>query len=568
MSVAVLRANDPDRVGDYELTGRLGEGGQGTVFLGRHLQTGQQAAIKLLHAELSGDERAQARFVREVGVAQRVAPFCTAQVLEVGMIEDRPYIVSEYVPGPSLHRQVAENGPLTGGALQRVAVGIATALVAIHEAGVVHRDLKPANVLLGPAGARVIDFGISRALDATTQTGGLAGTPVYMAPEQARGEPPEPPMDIFAWAATIVYAASGMPPFGSDTLPAVINRIMNGEPELGALEGPLRDIAAACLNKDATRRPQASEVLMSLLGGRLTPAPANPPTTTSGAYPAGTSGAYPASAPAAAPVAQPQPQPLPPPFEREEVMSGILEAGRDLAAARTPDGTIPPGPHTLPPAAPEPRPSVYERAQQHYAPPPPPPQPVQQPVQQQPVQPHAPQPHAPQPHAMHEYAPHADAGRVTIDPARTRPPQYRRGRGRAVAWAVSAAVLAALLTGLVLLVPHLHLRSSNGATTGNDSTPTSTATATSGAGTSSDGTGDDTSEDTSTPSPTATQTEDTGGYGSTPTHTPTYRPSPTHSWSPTPTPTPTPTDPTTPTPTPTDTGSGSGSGGDSSGGGY
>ncbi|MFC4049331.1 serine/threonine-protein kinase [Actinomadura syzygii] len=266
MEVGALRSGDPDRLGSYALIGRVGEGGQGTVFLGAD-DDGRQVAIKLLHAELTSDDKARARFLRELEVAKRVAPFCTAQVIDADADGERPYIVSEYVRGPSLNQQVMAHGPLDGAALDRLAVGTATALAAIHQAKIVHRDFKPHNVLIGPDGPRVIDFGVARALSAgTTLTSRVIGTPSYMAPEQIGGDEVGTPADVFCWAATLVFAATGEPPFGQDTIPAVINRILNEEPDLGDLGGALRELVLDCLEKDPADRPGARQVLMRLLG--------------------------------------------------------------------------------------------------------------------------------------------------------------------------------------------------------------------------------------------------------------------------------------------------------------
>ncbi|SNR89322.1 Serine/threonine protein kinase [Streptosporangium subroseum] len=274
-----LRTGDPQRIREYRLTGRLGEGGQGTVYLGVS-PTGARVAVKLLRPGRTQDGEATERFVREVGMAQRVAPFCTAAVIGTGVDRGRPYIVSEYIDGPTLEAVVTSEGPREGSALHRLAVGTVTALVAIHQAGVVHRDFKPSNVLLGPDGPRVIDFGIAKALDRTsTLTVTTIGTPSYMTPEQLAGEDAGPSADMFAWGATMIFAATGRPPFGVDSPPAIFNRIINLDPDLRAIADPaLRDLIGQCLDKDAGGRPTAGEALLRLLGhpggapGAATPA--------------------------------------------------------------------------------------------------------------------------------------------------------------------------------------------------------------------------------------------------------------------------------------------------------
>ncbi|MGK5553154.1 bifunctional serine/threonine-protein kinase/ABC transporter substrate-binding protein [Actinomadura kijaniata] len=262
-----LSPDDPTRVGGYELTGRLGDGGQGSVYLGRDA-AGRTVAVKLLHARLGRDPAARARFVRELEVAERVSGFCTARVLDADIDGDRPYIVSEFVDGPSLADLVRRDGPLDAAALTRLAIGTATALAAIHRAGIVHRDFKPPNVLVGPGGPRVIDFGIARALDseAVTVTSQVVGTPAYMAPEQIAGARVGPAADVFAWGGTMLFAATGRLPFGGDSIPAVLNAVLNAEADVRALPGPLAEVVAACLAKDPARRPSSAEVLNRLLG--------------------------------------------------------------------------------------------------------------------------------------------------------------------------------------------------------------------------------------------------------------------------------------------------------------
>ncbi|SDJ82584.1 serine/threonine-protein kinase [Nonomuraea jiangxiensis] len=266
-----LTADDPASLGAFRLAGRLGEGGQGVVYLA-HSPSGEPVAIKLLS---TGDRETRARLARELDALEGIASFCTARVLDVSADGPRPYVVSEFVDGPSLADRVRERGPLRGGDLERLAVGTATALAAIHAAGIVHRDFKPANVLLGPDGPRVVDFGIARAEGAATMTSGLIGTPAYLSPEQIGGSPASPASDVFAWAASMVYAATGVSPFGADTVPAVLHRVLQAEPDLSALPPRLRAQIGAALSKDPLRRPAAQQLIVALLNPN-TPAPLTP----------------------------------------------------------------------------------------------------------------------------------------------------------------------------------------------------------------------------------------------------------------------------------------------------
>ncbi|MEU7863220.1 protein kinase [Nonomuraea sp. NPDC049141] len=259
--VAPLAPEDPPRLGEFELLGRLGEGGQGIVYLARD-PVGQRVAVKVL---IRADAEARARLARELAAVESVAPFCTARVLTAVPDGPRPYVVSEFVDGPTLAERVHEHGPLHGGELERLAVGTTTALAAIHAAGVVHRDFKPSNVLLGPDGPRVVDFGIARADGVTTMTSGLIGTPAYLAPEQLSGAPASPASDVFAWAGTMVFAATGTSPFAAAGIADVLTRIVTHEPDLSAVPPPLRDSIAAALEKDPSHRPAAGELLSRLI---------------------------------------------------------------------------------------------------------------------------------------------------------------------------------------------------------------------------------------------------------------------------------------------------------------
>ncbi|WP_460369056.1 serine/threonine-protein kinase, partial [Actinocorallia lasiicapitis] len=254
---APLEPGDPRRLGEYDLVRRLGEGGQGIVYLGIG-PGGVKVAIKALKGYT--DPATQRRLEREFEAVKRVNPFCTAQVIAF----TESYIVSEYVDGPSLQERVQRSGPLQGGELVRLAVGTASALAAIHDAGVIHRDFKPANVLLGPDGPRVVDFGIARPIDAGTSTVTF-GTPGYVPPELLRGEPISARSDLFGWAATIVFAATGGHPFSAETVAMIYQRILTHEPDLSGIAPDLQAQLRACLDKDPGRRPDAHDLVSALI---------------------------------------------------------------------------------------------------------------------------------------------------------------------------------------------------------------------------------------------------------------------------------------------------------------
>ncbi|MFI6921744.1 serine/threonine-protein kinase [Nonomuraea spiralis] len=256
-------SGQPEWIGHYRVMHQLGRGGQGAVYLAM-APNGVRVAVKVLHDLV--DETARTRFAREVDAARRVATFSTARVLDVNVNGQHAYIVSEYVEGPSLEQLVRRHGPRDEDSLTRLALSTAGALAAIHKAGVVHRDFKPSNVLIGHDGPRVIDFGIARALDNMTMTSGkMVGTPPYMAPEQLTGEPVGPASDVFSWAVTMMFAATGRPAFGEDTVPAVFHRVLTFHPDLSPLPPALQGVVGACLNKRPEERPSASDVMVAIV---------------------------------------------------------------------------------------------------------------------------------------------------------------------------------------------------------------------------------------------------------------------------------------------------------------
>jgi Protein kinase domain len=261
----------PDRLGCYRLGEQLGSGGMGVVYLASGPDE-RLVAIKVLRQGVMTDETAKRRLAREVETMRRVQSPYVAEVVDADVQGDRPYIVTRYVPGRTLEDIVNETGPLPGDQLVSLASGLAAALTAVHAAGVVHRDLKPANVMMVDGQPVVIDFGIAQAPDSTrlTMTGMFMGTPGYLAPEVIEGTPSGPAADVHSWGATVAFAATGRPPFGTGAFETIFYRIVHGQPDLDRLPGPLAPLVAAALARDPSRRPAAAD--LGVLAASLQPA--------------------------------------------------------------------------------------------------------------------------------------------------------------------------------------------------------------------------------------------------------------------------------------------------------
>jgi eukaryotic-like serine/threonine-protein kinase len=272
--VQTLQSSDPRSAGDYAIVSRLGRGAMGTVYLARS-RGGRLVAIKMITDELADDPGFRERFRREVAMARSVGGFWTAAVVDADPEAPRPWLATEYVPGPTLQQAVAEHGPLPELAVRRLAAGLTEALAAIHAAGLVHRDLKPSNVLLGTDGPRVIDFGVSQGPERSTltATGVFFGTPGYSAPEQITGEQVGPATDVFALGGVVVFAATGAAPFGDGEPHALLYRAVHGEPDLRRVPAGLCDVILACLARDPGARPTTAQLLTRLAGD------ASPPTS-------------------------------------------------------------------------------------------------------------------------------------------------------------------------------------------------------------------------------------------------------------------------------------------------
>jgi eukaryotic-like serine/threonine-protein kinase len=257
-------------MGPYRLTGRLGGGGMGEVFLGRSAG-GRLVAVKVIRPELAADPEFRTRFRHEVAAARSVNGLYTAPVADAQVDGPMPWLATAYVPGPSLATAIEEHGPLPARSVLALAAGLAEGLAAIHDAGLVHRDLKPSNVLLATDGPRVIDFGIATGAQATVLTlaGHIIGSPDFMSPEQATGRELGPPTDVFSLGAVLTYAATGRAPFRAAETTTLLGLIVHEEPDLSRVPGQVRPIVAWCLAKDAASRPTPRDLLTRLGEDRL-----------------------------------------------------------------------------------------------------------------------------------------------------------------------------------------------------------------------------------------------------------------------------------------------------------
>ncbi|WP_432067704.1 serine/threonine-protein kinase [Streptomyces sp. C10-9-1] len=265
MAMMRLRREDPRVVGSFRLHRRLGAGGMGVVYLGSD-RKGQRVALKVIRPDLAEDQEFRSRFAREVSAARRIRGGCTARLVAADLEADRPWFATQYVPGPSLHDKVVEEGPLRAADTAAVGAALSEGLVAVHEAGVVHRDLKPSNILLSPKGPRIIDFGIAWATGASTLThvGTAVGSPGFLAPEQVRGAAVTPATDVFALGATLAYAAMGDSPFGHGSSEVMLYRVVHEEPHLDGVHDALAPLVAACLAKAPEERPSTLQLSMRL----------------------------------------------------------------------------------------------------------------------------------------------------------------------------------------------------------------------------------------------------------------------------------------------------------------
>jgi serine/threonine protein kinase len=273
-----LGPDDPKQIGGYQLLGLLGQGGMGQVYLG-HSPAGITVAVKIIKPEHASDQDFLARFRREVEAAKRVSGAYTAGVLEAGPNDRPPWLVTEFVPGPSLAEAVAKAGRLPLDAVWRLAAGLVEALKAVHHCGLIHRDLKPANVLIAANGPKVIDFGISKSLSNValarswttlpnvTVAGGGPGTPGFMSPEQQQFGKVGPASDVYALGKVLAYAATGSIDVVNSLGFARAGIDPARQPEFAGIPGELRGLVASCLAFLPDHRPSLDQLMDAVLTG-------------------------------------------------------------------------------------------------------------------------------------------------------------------------------------------------------------------------------------------------------------------------------------------------------------
>ncbi|MFC7327784.1 serine/threonine-protein kinase [Marinactinospora rubrisoli] len=252
----------PERIGPYQIRRKIGQGGMGVVYQAVDPQD-RLVAIKVLRSEVAGDDIARARLAREVETMRRVNSRNVAGVIDADTNAPLPWVVTEYIPGPTLDSTVTNHGPLRGRALTRFVSGLAQAINDIHATDVIHRDLKPGNVIISNGEPIVIDFGIAHAVDGAklTQTGTFVGTPSYLSPEVIEGTDLGPATDIHAWGATVAFAATGNPPYGAGAFEVIFFRILNGEINLDGMPEALKPLVLAAVSRDLRDRPTAQQLL-------------------------------------------------------------------------------------------------------------------------------------------------------------------------------------------------------------------------------------------------------------------------------------------------------------------
>jgi hypothetical protein len=266
------------RLGHYAVSEVLGRGGMGIVLKAFDEQLHRVVAIKVMAPQLATSATARRRFVREARAAAAVRNDHVIDIHAVDEAGPLPYLVMEYVSGVSLQQRLNRTGPLQLAEILRIGMQTATGLAAAHAQGLVHRDIKPANILLenGVERVKLTDFGLARTVDdvGLTHSGVVAGTPSYMAPEQARGETVDHRADLFSLGSVLYALCTGRSPFGGGNSFAILKRVCEETACRASQANPeipdwLSDIVARLLDKDPSRRFQSASEVAELLKNHL-----------------------------------------------------------------------------------------------------------------------------------------------------------------------------------------------------------------------------------------------------------------------------------------------------------
>ena len=251
-------------IGGYTIGGWLGEGGSAQTYRAIDAE-GMPVCFKLI-GEAARDETVRVRIEREIEILKRLNNPRVARIVDAEIEGNELFIVTELIEGVDLEKWVSLNGPLAGHGLYDLALKLHTAISEIHKVGILHRDIKPANILMSPNGPVIIDFGIAQNLQdpRLTMHGFVMGTPGYLAPELIDRKDPSMESDWWSWAAVLVFAASGRPPFGSGSNAEVIARVKTGEVDVSGLGDNVSGILKAALNCEVSERPAAALVLQEL----------------------------------------------------------------------------------------------------------------------------------------------------------------------------------------------------------------------------------------------------------------------------------------------------------------
>lgn len=294
-------------MGPYRLIGRIGSGGMGTVYAGVAEGIEGYLAVKVIHREHAANPEFRRNFAREARLMVRVDSPCVPRFVHADVEAEQPWLVTEFVAGPTLRHHVERFSALRGGMLLGLAAGTVEALCAIHSAGIVHRDLKPSNVILAATGPKVVDFGIAQADEdptlhlrlrrmyrrarergvspprrplrpgrpaAARNRRSLVGTPGWISPEQYRGQPVTERSDVFLWGALVAFAAARHDPFGHGSPQELAHRVVAEEPDLDGLPPGLERLVLAAMAKNPADRPLPGELLdevLALAGAEAAP---------------------------------------------------------------------------------------------------------------------------------------------------------------------------------------------------------------------------------------------------------------------------------------------------------